>query len=76
MTKTEETPSLAFRKYGLLVPIFITIFLEFLKVFHYFNHSWFWVLSPIWIWFGGIFQLFLAGFIYEIQKQIIDKKWN
>lgn len=73
MNKKEEG-SLIFKKYGLLIPFILTIFLEFLKVVGYFNYGWFWVVSPIWIWLGGCFQLFLAAFIHEIQKHIMENK--
>lgn len=69
----KEDASLAFRKYGLLVPVLLTLFLEILKYLGYFNYSWWWVISPIWIWIGGVFQLFIAGFIYELKKELRKK---
>ncbi len=64
----------AVRKYGLLVPITITIILEFLKYLGYFKYSWFWVISPIWIWLGGFIQLFIAAFIFELEKELRKNK--
>ena len=62
------------RKYGLLVPVILTILLEFLKYIGYFKYSWFWVISPIWIWIGGFVQLFIAAFIFEVQKELEKNK--
>ncbi len=62
------------RKYGLLIPVILTIILEFLKYIGYFNYSWFWVISPIWIWVGGCFQLFVAAFIFELEKELRKNK--
>lgn len=69
----KEEASLAFRTFGLLVPVLFTLFLEILKYLGYFKYSWFWVISPIWIWVGGVFQLFIAGFIYELKKELRKK---
>lgn len=70
----KEEASLVFRTWGLLIPFLLTIFLEILKYIGYFKYSWWWVVSPIWIWFGGILQLFLAGFIYELKKELEKQK--
>ncbi len=44
---------------GLLTIVFIT-----LKLLHYIDWSWWWVLSPIWISFGVVLMiLVLAGLI-------------
>lgn len=51
---------------GLLTIVFIV-----LKLTHFINWSWFWVLSPSWIPLALVF-LFLA--IYFIYKLIIRKK--
>ena len=67
--KTEEA-SLVFKSFGILIPFLLTILLEILKYLGYFKYSWFWVISPIWIWVGGVFQLFIAGFIYELRKEL------
>ncbi len=76
--KTEiEEYSSAFRRYGLSVPLILSLILEFLKFTGHFKYSWFWVFSPLWTWFCGIFQLFMAGLIYEIKKEthkLKDKK--
>lgn len=69
-----EEAKLAFRTCGLLVPVLFTLFLEILKYLGYFNYSWWWVISPIWIWVLGIFQLFIAGFIYELRKELGKNK--
>lgn len=72
--KNEDKGSLVFRKYGLLIPSLFTLFLEILKYLGHFKYSWFWVISPIWIWVGGVFQLFLAAFLYGIQKEFRKNK--
>lgn len=70
----KEEASLAFRTCGLLVPVLLTLFLEILKYIGYFKYSWFWVISPIWIWVLGVCQLFIAGFIYELRKKLGKNK--
>lgn len=70
----EKSQSLAFRTWGLLVPVLFTLFLEILKYLGFFKYSWFWVISPIWIWLLGVFQLFIAGFIYELRKELGKNK--
>ncbi len=66
----QKEASNAFNKYGLVVPLILSLFLEILKITGNFPYTWFWVLSPVWVWFGGIFQLFLAGIIYELTKEV------
>lgn len=73
MNKKEESSHI-FKKYGLLVPFILTLFLELLKYSGHFQYSWFWVISPIWIWVGGIFQLFLGALFYEIKKETQNLK--
>jgi len=61
----DSVGAIAFRKYGILVPLLLSLFLEILKLTtDIFPYSWFWVLSPIWIFFGG--ELALVGILHLI----------
>jgi len=63
----DSVGAIAFRKYGILVPLLLSLFLEILKLTtDIFPYSWFWVLSPIWIFFGGVFELALVGILHLI----------
>ena len=62
--KDEEDLKLFFQ-YAIYVPIFLLLILECLKVFKIADISWFWVLSPLWIWLGGCVQFLIGGIIVE-----------
>lgn len=58
-----------FFQYALWIPILLTLFLEILKVEGALEDaSWFWVVSPIWIWALGSLQLLLGGMLMAIFK--------
>ena len=63
--KSNDEELKQFFEYAIYVPIFLFLLLECLKVFGKADISWFWVLSPIWIFFGGCLQLFIGGMVAE-----------
>lgn len=70
MTKSDNEEITLFFKYGIFIPIILTLFLEILQFSKVINIEWLWVLSPIWIWLGGCFQFLLGGILVEM----LDKK--
>lgn len=54
-----------FFKYAIYIPAILTIFLEMLQFTKNIDISWFWILSPLWIWVGGAFQFLLGGMLTE-----------
>lgn len=74
MTTETEEYSTAFRTYGVIVPLILSLILELLKYSGHFHYSWFWVFSPLWTWVCGVFQLFIAGFIYEMKNEMKNLK--
>ncbi len=64
MNETQE-----FFQYAIWIPLLITLFLELLKIQGALeNTSWFWVISPVWIWLIGCIQLTLGGMLMNIVK--------
>ena len=63
--KSDDEELKSFFGYAIYVPIFLFLFLECLKVLGKVDISWLWVLSPIWIFFGGCLQLFIGGMVAE-----------
>lgn len=63
--KSDDEELKQFFGYAIYVPIFLFLFLECLKVLGEVDISWFWVLSPIWIWLGGAIQFLIGGIIVE-----------
>lgn len=70
MRKSDRDEMLLFFKYALFIPAILTLFLEILQYSKVINIDWFWVISPIWVWFGGCIQFLLGGILVEI----LDKK--
>lgn len=56
---------------GLLLLVFIT-----LKLTHFIDWSWAWILSPVWIPIAFYFLLLAAVFILEIIKLLWRKRKN
>ncbi len=54
----------------LIVPVLITIILEILKYSGYFDYSWFWVFSPLWIFLVNAIEVFILYFIYYCLKEM------
>lgn len=65
MEKSDGEEIKQFFKYGIYVPLISTLILEGLKVTEIVSISWFWVLSPIWIFVGGCLQFTIGGMIVE-----------
>jgi hypothetical protein len=49
----------------------ITVVLIALKLFDQINWSWWWVFSPIWIWYGALFALAIV-----LGTTVAIKEWN
>lgn len=56
---SENSASIGFT--GLLTIVFIT-----LKLTHYIDWSWWWVLSPLWIGIAIFMVIILIAFIFEV----------
>ena len=65
MEKSDIEEIKQFFKYTIFVPFILTLILEGLKVTGIADINWFWVLSPIWIFFGGCLQFMIGGVIIE-----------
>ncbi|MEK7180451.1 MAG: hypothetical protein AAB706_03165 [Patescibacteria group bacterium] len=65
MEKSDIEETKQFFKYAIYVPFILTLILEGLKVTGIADINWFWVLSPIWIFFGGCLQFMIGGIIIE-----------
>lgn len=75
MSRPEDSKEvLLFFKYAIFIPIFLTIFLELLQYLKIININWFWVFSPLWIWFLGAIQFLFGGMLTEIMINKKDKK--
>lgn len=55
-----------------IVPAIVTILLEILKYTGNLNISWFWILSPLWIFAGGYIQMFIYSFFKGFMQGLRD----
>ncbi len=72
--KIENSENLSCFKISFWITLISSLFLEYLKVIHFIDWSWLLVFSPIIVFFGGIFELFIGAFIFYIKKNLNKMK--
>lgn len=75
--KSLNKETIKFFQYAIWIPLVITLFFEILKIQGSFKYlSWFWVVSPIWVWILGNFQLILGGMLMALFEGDSKKEKN